>query len=228
MNNYIEKYTNKESKTFQYDLFHFLLTEGADFVGRYKFAQLTRTNYVPTTEDVIPFNALMSYEGNDVFCHCFVDDYQFNRLYRNFDKYIPYIQRTKAMASTDFSMYRDYSLEHQIWNCRKNRAVAYAMQKIKGLNMIPTAGFGGPDTWSWCFDGLPTRSSLAITTNGVRSDPEARRLFIGGVNALVFQKKPTALVICGEIDKWIYNKYQGLKIVRIPSFSEQWNERRCA
>ena len=61
MNNYIEKYTNKESKTFQYDLFHFLLTEGADFVGRYKFAQLTRTNYVPTTEDVIPFNALMSY-----------------------------------------------------------------------------------------------------------------------------------------------------------------------
>ncbi|MBO4680739.1 MAG: DUF4417 domain-containing protein [Clostridiales bacterium] len=228
MNHYIEKLSKSRNEAFQYDLFHLLLTEGADFVGRYHFAQLARTNYVPTTETVIPFNALMSYTGNDAFCHCFVDDYQFCRLYRNFDKYIPFMQRTKAMASSDFSMYRNYSTEHQIWNCRKNRAVAYAMQQIKGFETIPTAGFGGPETWEWCFDGLPTRSSLAITTNGVRNDPEARRLFIGGVNALIFQKKPTALIICGEVDRWIYDKYPGLKIVRIPSFSEQWNERRCA
>ena len=93
--------------------------------------------------------------------------------------------------------------------------------------MIPTAGFGPEKTWDWCFDGLPQNSTLAIKTNGTLSDPEARRLFVGGVDALVRTKNPHTLVICGNYPSWMDKKYPYINIVKIPSFSQQWKV-RCA
>lgn len=214
---------------FQYDFFHQILSEGAELVGKYQLPQLSSTKILPTSEhNVVPFNLLMTSDATQVLSHCFIDDGQFERLYRNYNRYIPLLSATDIVISSDFSMYRDYSQERLIWNCRRNRSLAYAMQQTLGEKLIPTAGFAGPDTWDWCFAGLPMNSTLAITTNGVRSDPEAKRIFVGGVNSLVYQKHPYALVVCGKVDDWIYKKYPGLKVIHIPSFSEQWNERRCA
>lgn len=93
--------------------------------------------------------------------------------------------------------------------------------------MIPTAGFGGENTWSWCFDGLPRRSTIAITTNGILRDPEAMRLFIGGVDAMVSTIDPYAIVVCGKYPTWLEKKYSDVKIIGIPSYSQQWAARRC-
>lgn len=67
----------------------------------------------------------------------------------------------------------------------------------------------------------------AITTNGTLSDPEARRLFIGGVDALVHTCKPYALVVCGRYPEWLNTKYPGVRIIPILSYSQMWNSRRC-
>ena len=101
------------------------------------------------------------------------------------------------MISTDFSLFRDADLDTQIENCRKNRAVDYAIQQL-GVPLIPTAGFVGEDTWQWCFDGLPTHSTVAVTTNCIGRDPEAKRLFIGGIAAMVDKLQPTTIVVCGK------------------------------
>ena len=103
--------------------------------------------------------------------------------------------------------------------------MAYAMQKINN-NIIPTAGFAGENTWDWCFDGLPPHPTVAITTNGTLSDPEAKRIFVGGVDALVKTVYPRNLVICGNFPKWIYEKYPLINIVPILSYSQMWH-RRC-
>jgi hypothetical protein len=92
--------------------------------------------------------------------------------------------------------------------------------------MIPTAGFGPERTWKWCFDGLPKYSSVAITTNGTLSDPEARRLFVGGVEALVDTLQPYALVVCGKSPDWLDTKYPDVQIIHIPSYSQMWKNRR--
>ena len=94
--------------------------------------------------------------------------------------------------------------------------------------MIPTGGFGPERTWEWCFDGLPNNSSIAITTNGTLDDPEARRIFVGGVDALIHCTSPRNLVICGKYPKWLDSKYPCVNIVSIPSYSQQWKRRRCA
>ncbi|MCM1507722.1 MAG: DUF4417 domain-containing protein [Ruminococcus flavefaciens] len=209
----------------QYDFVGNFLTEGANFIGKYDFPILAPQQIIPTSMP-LPINYMLS-ESNleSKWFHCFVDDSAFERLWRNFYKYIPYLKAINGIISTDFSIYRDIPMELQIRNCYRNRVMAYAMQKINH-NVIPTAGFGDENTWDWCFDGLPKNSTLAITTNGTLSDPEARRLFVGGVDALVRTLQPYAIVVCGNYPEWLNNKYPDVKIIPILSYSQMWNLRR--
>ena len=119
---------------------------GAKKVGKYKFPELKEIQLVPNGQ-VKSFNYMLSTEClNEYWFHCFCDDYQFERLWNNFYYYIPYILKAKGFISTDFSLYRDYNDDILIWNCYRNRVMAYACQKA-GATMIPTAGFGGENTW---------------------------------------------------------------------------------
>lgn len=224
----MNKYLKKRIKTeFQYDLYGEIYASDAIRVGRYGVPQLAKENYIPT-QQVRPFNYMMSLANlEEWWIHCFCDDYQFERLWGKFDLYLKYLVKLKGFISTDFSLYRDYDEELLIWNCYRNRCLAYAAQKA-GVTVIPTAGFGSERTWEWCFDGLPLNSSVAITTNGILGDPEARRLFVGGIEALVNTIHPTNLIVCGKYPQWLRSKYPKVNIVGIPSFSQIWQKRRGA
>ena len=215
----------RNKRYLQYDLFGEIYAGDAERVGKYGFPQLSEEQWIPTQAK--SFNYLMSLENpNDWWVHCFCDDYQFERLWTGFDFYVKYILKAKGFISTDFSLYRDYSDDWLIWNCYRNRVMAYAIQKAGGM-MIPTAGFGPERTWSWCFDGLPHNSTVAITTNGTLNDPEARRIFVGGVDAMVHTVFPSGIVVCGKYPEWLNTKYPNIKIIPILSHSQEWQVRRC-
>ncbi len=211
---------------YQLDFIGDILAADAELVGEYRFPKLQAQQNIPTG-DPLPINYITSSSSIETtWFHHFTTDSAFEKEWKNFDKYAPLITKSAGIITTDFSLYRDYDEDMQIINCRRNRVMAYAMQKLNP-NTIPTAGFGGESTWSWCFDGLPENSTVAITTNGVLSDPEARRLFIGGVDSLVTSIHPFAIVVCGNYPDWLNNKYPSVKIIHIPSFGQMWN-RRCA
>ena len=207
----------------QIDCLGMMLAPDAQLVGKHKFPQLSEQQLIPGKEP-LPINYMTSKKYMKCWFHCFTNEKPYQKYWYNFNRYIPYIQRAAGLISTDFSLYRQDDLETLIGNCYKNRVMAYAMQKINP-NIIPTAGFAGENTWDWCFDGLPHHSTGAITTNTL-SDPEAKRLFVGGVDALVKTLSPFALVICGKFPNWIYSKYPNVKIIPIPSYSQLWH-RRC-
>ena len=213
------------NKIIQYDFIGQMLIGDTELVGRYHFPQVRSSLSVPDSMPM-PFNYFTSAKdiANQWF-HFFIRDDDFEKVWYNFWKYEKYIKAAKGLISTDFSLYRDEDEDLLIRNCYRNRVMACAMQKIND-NIIPTAGFAGENTWDWCFDALPHHSSVAITTNGTLSDPEARRLFVGGVDALVKTVYPRNLVICGNFPKWIYDKYPLINIVPILSYSQMWH-RRC-
>lgn len=221
---------NNSSRTrrfLQYDLLGRIYAADAELVGKYGFPQLEEAKLLPT-EETCTFNHLLTLPNpQDWWINCFCDDYQFERLWNNFYLYLPLLKQTKGFITTDFSLYRDYNEDLLIWNCYRNRVMAYVSQQA-GIPTIPTAGFGGENTWGWCFDGLPHHSVVAITTNGTLSDAEARRIFVGGVDALVNSIEPWAIVVCGKYPSWLETKYPYIKIMHIPSYSEIWNSRRCA
>ena len=210
----------------QYDFIGDWLTDDAEFTGKYGFPVLAPQKILPATMP-LPVNYMLSERNlENKWFHCFVGDSEFERFWNHFWRYISYFSAISGIISTDFSLYRDIPVETQIRNCYRNRVMAYAMQKVNP-NVIPTAGFGGENTWEWCFDGLPTNSTVAITTNGILSDPEARRLFIGGVDALVHTLTPYAIVVCGKYPQWLNYKYPDIKIIPILSYSQMWHLRRC-
>ena len=212
--------------TVQYDLFSEFLAEDAVRVGKYGFPQLDAQEYLPEGEP-LPINYLLSTSDRTKYWfHCFVEDTQFERLWLGYYKYLPLINEAAGLICTDFSLYRDEDEELLVRNCMRNRTLAYALQK-NGQQVIPTAGFAGEETWEWCFDGLAERSTVAVTTNGTLLDPEARRLFIGGIEALVSLKSPKNLVVCGKTPEWIHGKYPNINIIHIPSYGQVWNRRVC-
>ena len=61
--------------------------------------------------------------------HFFVDDYQFQRVWNQPDKYIPLLRKFGAVCAPDFSMYTDMPLAMQIYNhYRKHWLAAYWQQ----------------------------------------------------------------------------------------------------
>jgi len=211
----------------QYDFLGDIYAPNANKVGRYGFPQLQPAAVLPKG-DVRGFNYLLSLDNpENYWIHCFVDDYQFERLWTGFDFYLNYIIKARGIISSDFSLYRDYKDDWLIWNCYRNRVIAYALQQYKS-EVIPTASFGPEHTWNWCFDGLAKHSVVAVTTNGVLDDVEAKRIFAGGIEALIYTVEPSAIVVCGNYPKWLDTKYPNVRICHIPSFGQQWHNRRCA
>ncbi len=98
--------------------------------------------------------------------------------------HIDRLKELKGIVATDYSLFRDYSIAKQKWNCFKNRVIAYHWQQ-QGLNVIPTASWSIPDSFEWCWDGLPKNSVLGITTNGIATAKEGYRLFVLGLDELV-------------------------------------------
>ena len=108
-----------------------------------------------------------------------------------------------------------------IWNCTRNRIMAYYLQ-CQGFNIIPVASWCNENDFDWCFDGLPQKSSIAISTNGCMSSPYGYKMFLRGVEELQRQKSPTNLIICGRPVEGI-SKYSN--VIYYPSYSQRWKER---
>lgn len=209
----------------QISLDHLLLTKGASFEGSIKVPLLKPVSEIPCIQQCWPINLIKQGVCSEMWGHCFVKDNLQNHYWNHPSQGLEKIKGLAGIISTDFSMYRDYSIERQKWNCYKNRVIAYHWQQLF-KNVIPTASWSTPQSYEWCWDGLPKKSVLAITTNGVVTDKEGYRLFIGGLDELIRQKDPIALVVCGHFFAWMERKYPNVQMIKIKSFGQLWNERK--
>ena len=166
---------------------------GAELVGKYEFPMLQSVDYIPQTVDVFRTSDM---KPRGKWCHFFVDDYRFNGLWNSFEKYIEQLSYYEGVITTDFSMYSDFPTAMQIWNCYRNRVLAYYMQ-ARGLKIIPTVSWTDKSSFDWCFDGIPKGSNVAVSTNGCLS-PENRRGYIQGMLALDEMVKPKRIIVVGK------------------------------
>ena len=74
--------------------------------------------------------------------HCHVDDRHFEKYWNNLDQYKPTITQVGGVIGPDYSVYRNFSVERQMYNVYRNRVLTYAITQINP-NVIPAATFGG-------------------------------------------------------------------------------------
>lgn len=204
----------------KYDIFKTYYWHGATLVGKYRMPQLRPTQSIP--HDVIGFN-----ERNGVinpenhWVDFFIDDALFESFWNHPEMSFDNLRKYEGIVTTDYSMHPELLPAQNIWNCTRNRVMAYYLQS-KGFDIVPVATWCEESDFEWCFDGLPEDSTIAISSNGCMSSPYGKRIFFRGIEELQTRKKPSHIVVCGrEISE--LEKYDN--ILYYPCFSQRWKER---
>lgn len=186
-------------------------------IGNYEIPELQPTRYEHC--EWVGFNYAMSCkERAEKGIHFFLDDYQFTRLWRDPDKYIPILQEFQYVMTPDFSLYTDFPSALQIYNhYRKHWLGAYWQEH--GIHVIPTIGWSTPNSFEWCFDGEPTHSTVAISSVGTQNGKEKKKLFLDGYNEMLRRLEPELIIFYGGVPE----ECKG-NIVRIKAFQDKFKE----
>lgn len=162
--------------------------------GKYQMPTLDGVEYIP--DKLVGFNYVLSSDDYRVGVHFFIDDYQFERVWNSPEKYIDKLISYDCVLTPDFSLYTEMPLANKIWNVYRSRLIGQVLQDT-GAIVIPTVSWAEPETFEFCFDGLPKNSTLAISTIGVKQDPKAFEIWKVGVDELMKRLEPSALLIYG-------------------------------
>lgn len=192
-----------------------------DGVGKYGIPQIEPVTYEKGCE-WIGFNyAKTCKEPEKKGVHFFLDDYQFNRLWTDVDRYIPMLQKFRYVMSPDFSTYTDFPKAIQIYNHYRKHWVGAYLQEA-GIQIIPTISWSTPDSFEWCFDGEPQGGVVAVSSLGVMNSKEKKELFLIGYEEMIRRICLDTIIFYGYVpDECMGN------IVRVRAFTEKFNEVLC-
>ncbi len=188
----MEKYLHRRKSEFC----NLHLCKGLNFTGSYDMPAI-HSCHIDIPESFIPFNRTLSAKSLDCGIHFFIDDYQFERVWRQPDKYLPTLRRFRCVVAPDFSIYTDAPSIVNMWNVYRNRLLAGWLQE-NGIQVFPSASWGGIDSFRYCFDGLPENSVIAIGHIAKGRTVSAQALWQIGVNELIRRKSPRRLLVYGN------------------------------
>ena len=183
---------NARQRTFEkYNLEMFDETEAE---GKYQMPKIKGVDFVP--DDLIGFNYALNSTNKKTGIHCFIDDYQFERLWNNPFNYVDAIGEYQCFLTPDFSLYTEMPLAMKIWNVYRSRLIGQIYQD-QDITVIPTVSWAEKETFEFCFDGLPKNSTVAISTIGVKSSNEAMQIWKNGVEEMEKRLTPKTILVYG-------------------------------
>lgn len=109
--------------------------------------------------------ALKEKHPENIGCHFFLHDYQFERVWNYPDRYVPILDKFKFVLSPDFSPYANIPEVIKIFNVYRNRWCGRYWQEC-GIPVIPTVTWSDDASIEYCLCGLPKHSTVAISTMG--------------------------------------------------------------
>lgn len=182
--------------------------------GDFHIPQIKKDNIVLPSQ-FIGFNYLKSFTAPCLKygIHFYLDDYQFERVWTRPTRYIKLLRKYACVLSPDFSLYTDMPLAMQIWNTYRSRLLGQYWQD-NGINVIPTVSWSDERSYSFCFDGLPRRSVISVSTRGCVRQEEPRKLWQAGMAEAVRRLEPTKILIYGSKIEFDHG---GSEVVWIPA-----------
>ena len=143
--------------------------------------------------------ALRDRNPKDKIVHFFTDDFLFDRVWHNPEKYLSMLGRFRAVVAPDFSLYADHPKALQIYNhFRKHWCSAYWASM--GITVIPSPRWveGDDSSFEWCLDGDPIGSTICISTHGSIKGDRRKKLFLEGFQATVEKLRPSGIILYGD------------------------------
>ena len=177
---------------------NFNLVDFLQMYGSYNMPQIRKCDIVLPFQ-FIGFNYSKIFTGSCLHfgIHFYLDDYQFERVWTRPTRYVKLLRQYSCVLSPDFSLYTDMPIAMQIWNTYRSRLLGQFWQN-NGINVIPTVSWSDERSYSFCFDGLPHRSVISVSTRGCVRQAEPRRLWQAGMVETIRRLEPTKILIYGS------------------------------
>ena len=213
------------------DIWNAFMCEGAKF-GAYDIP------YCPTTAKYLP-NAIITWEEAkliyrkkkaqkrdnffvDAFVCWYIDDYKFdglNGIWRNSSSALDILRHFAGAITPDFSTYQDFPESIKIYNTYRMRTFGYWLG-INGIEVINNVRWGTQESFRYCFEGVPSKSIISISTcGGSPRKFENRNRFEYGLERLVEQLQPQTILVYGSANYACFDKLlnNGIQIIAYPS-----------
>ncbi|MDY4041311.1 MAG: DUF4417 domain-containing protein [Collinsella sp.] len=129
-------------------------------------------------------------------CHFFIDDYQFERVWTSPRRYIEALRPYACVLTPDFSLYLDMPAPMQAWNRYRSQALGRYWAG-EGLTVVPTLSWAQPDSYAFCFEGIARRSTVAVSTVGVKGDRAASGVWADGMREAMRALEPSRVLLYG-------------------------------
>ena len=210
---------NKYRSTRAYENLQKVRFEG---VGEYDIPALRPVRHC-NIENWIGFNFAKGCEEPEKHgVHFFIDDYQFERIWKDPERYTDMLLRFNGVCTPDFSPYSDFPKAIQVYNhYRKHWMGAYWQRN--GMLVIPTITWSDPSTLEWCFDGEPKDSVVAMSSVGMFKSAEYKRWLMVGYEEMMRRIYPRKIIWRGFIPEE-FDEVDRKRLVIIPSFTAKWHE----
>lgn len=156
--------------------------------------------YTGTTDFTsVSYAEMNKHDGKNEALHFFLDDYRFrDAVWCNLERTTYSIGKFDYVYTPDLSLWKDLPTDfYNRENIYRTRFIGAYWQKC-GYNVIPTASWGDLASFSYCFDGLPEHSIIAVSGMGNRKSEDAFNRWCYGLCRLEEAKSPILIIIYGE------------------------------
>ncbi len=147
---------------------------------------------------LVEFTDALVRDDFGAWVHFFREDRYIDRIWRNPRKYIPRLRKFAGVFTPDFSILLDLPAGTVHDAVTRMFLIGQIFQR-EGLRVVPTAAWARRNTYDWCFDALPERSTVAVSTVGVVRDAASMEVFRDGLRELLVRKSPSTLVLYGAM-----------------------------
>lgn len=167
-----------------------------NFVADYEMPSLKPCLVIPSA--LVPFNMAFTEKNYDRCVHFFIDDYQFERIWNQPFRYVRLLTCFKCVIAPDFSQYIDMPYPQRLWNNYRGKLIGAWLQS-QGIAVILNVTWSLPDSYDYCFAGIPKRSVVAINSTGAARYGLARFLWLKGYREAISRLNPIAIIRYGNI-----------------------------
>lgn len=188
-------------------------------VGKYDIPVIEpiQADEIGEIKEWIGFNYVLSdTEPAGKAVHFFIDDYQFERLWNNPDKYVEKLKQYEAVLTPDFSPYMDMPMATQIFNHFRKHWIGSYLQAA-GVKVIPTIRASRDErSLEWYLDGEPKGGVVAISSMWTSEEDDEEYFVKEEFGRMKKELSPEKIFVYGA-------KIKGLKgnIEYIPTFARK-------
>lgn len=151
--------------------------------------------------------------------HFYLDDYQFERIWSNKERYFDLLRQFKYIVQPDFSLYDEDPLPVQLYNHYRKQFIG-AFYQERGLTVIPCLCWNGPESFDMCFEGVPQNSIVSVSSVGTQHNKASKQRFLDGYNEALRRLTPSKILFYGNVPQQCTGN-----IVHIPPYSQTMKDR---